>query len=325
MLNVSMLSVLQAKKRIEHEVLKTPLLPSPILSERVGANVWLKLENLQKTGSFKLRGATNKIFSLTEEELARGVITASSGNHAQGVAYAAKRKGVTALIVVPKTAPETKLEGIQRYGADMVVFGDNYNEAEAHAYKLAEDTGRTFVHACEDEKIISGQGTVALEALLEEPDFDAIVVPAGGGGLIYGIATAAKALNPAIEVIGIQTHASPPWYYSFKEAKLVDVEYSDSLADGLHGSISQGNLDLALKIVDDFILVEEEQVADAMFWLAKEHHYMVEGSGAVGIAAMLHGHLPDLKGKKVLIIVSGSNVDVAKLGNIIGSYSECNK
>ncbi|MDF2680104.1 MAG: serine/threonine dehydratase [Brevibacillus sp.] len=155
-----------------------------------------------------------------------------------------------------------------------------YNEAEAHAYKLAEETGRTFVHACEDEEIISGQGTVALEALLEEPDFDAIVVPAGGGGLIYGIATVAKALNPVIEVIGIQTHASPPWYYSFKEAKLVDVEYSDSLADGLHGSISQGNLDLALKIVDDFILVEEEQVADAMYWLAKEHHYMVEGSGA---------------------------------------------
>lgn len=321
MLNVSMLSVLQAKKRIEHEVVKTPLIPSAVLSAHVGADIWLKLENLQKTGSFKLRGALNKLASLTEEELTRGVITASAGNHAQGVAYAASLKGVSALIVVPKTAPETKRAGIQRYGAELVVHGDNYDEAEAHAYKLAEETGRTFVHAFEDNEIISGQGTVALEALLEEPDFDAIVVPAGGGGLICGIATAAKALNPAIEVIGIQTHASPPWYYSFKEGRLADVEYSDSLADGLHGGISQGNLDLALKIVDNFILVEEEQVAHAMYWLAKEHHYMVEGSGAVGIAALLHGHLPHLKGKKVLTVVSGSNVDAAKLGKIINSYS----
>ncbi|MFM1651054.1 threonine/serine dehydratase [Brevibacillus sp. B_LB10_24] len=321
MLNVSMLSILQAKKRIEHEVVKTPLISSAALSAHVGAEVWLKLENLQKTGSFKLRGALNKLSSLSAEELERGVITASAGNHAQGVAYASSLKNVSALIVVPKTAPETKRAGIQRYGAELVVHGDNYDEAEAHAYRLAEETGRTFVHAFEDNEIISGQGTVALEALLAEPDFDAIVVPAGGGGLICGIATAAKALNPAIEVIGIQTHASPPWYYSFKAGKLADVEYSDSLADGLHGGISQGNLDLALKIVDSFVLVEEEQVAHAMYWMAKEHHHMVEGSGAVGIAALLHGHLPHLKGKKVLNIVSGSNVDAAKLGKIISRYS----
>lgn len=321
MLNVSMLSILQAKKRIEHEIVKTPLMKSDALSLHVGSEVWLKLENLQKTGSFKLRGALNKISSLSKEELGRGVITASAGNHAQGVAYAASLTGVSALIVVPKTAPETKRAGIQRYGAELVVHGDNYDEAEAYAYRLAEETGRTFVHAFEDNEIIAGQGTVALEALLEQPDFDAIVVPAGGGGLICGIAVAAKALNPAIEVIGIQTHASPPWYYSFKERRLADVTYSDSLADGLHGGISQGNLDLALTIVDQFVLVEEEQVAHAMYWLAKEHHYMVEGSGAVGVAALLHGHLPHLKGKKVLNIVSGSNVDAAKLGKIINSYS----
>lgn len=321
MLNVSMLSVLQAKKRIEHEIVKTPLMKSDALSLHVGSEVWLKLENLQKTGSFKLRGALNKISSLSKEELGRGVITASAGNHAQGVAYAASLTEVSALIVVPKTAPETKRAGIQRYGAELVVHGDNYDEAEAYAYRLAEETGRTFVHAFEDNEIIAGQGTVALEALLEQPDFDAIVVPAGGGGLICGIAVAAKALNPAIEVIGIQTHASPPWYYSFKERRLADVTYSDSLADGLHGGISQGNLDLALTIVDQFVLVEEEQVAHAMYWLAKEHHYMVEGSGAVGVAALLHGHLPHLKGKKVLNIVSGSNVDAAKLGKIINSYT----
>lgn len=321
MLNVSMRNVLQAKKRIENEIVKTPLILSGSLSQHVGSEVWLKLENLQKTGSFKLRGALNKISSLSSAELERGVITASAGNHAQGVAYAASLAGVSALIVVPKTAPETKRAGIERYGAKLVIHGDNYDEAEAHAYRLAEETGRTFVHAFEDNEIIAGQGTVALEALLEQPDFDAIVVPAGGGGLICGIAVAAKALHPSIEVIGIQTHASPPWYYSFKERRLAEVAYSDSLADGLHGGISQGNLDLALKIVDQFVLVEEEQVAHAMYWMAKEHHYMVEGSGAVGIAALLHGHLPHLKGKKILNIVSGSNVDAAKLGKIISSYT----
>ncbi|MCK9910642.1 threonine/serine dehydratase, partial [Microbacteriaceae bacterium K1510] len=240
---------------------------------------------------------------MSEAELQAGVITASAGNHAMGVAYAASLKGISALIVVPKTAPETKKEGIKRYGAELVVYGDNYDEAEAHAYQLAKEIGRTFVHAFEDNEIIAGQGTVGLEALLEEPDFDAIVVPAGGGGLICGIAIAAKAINPEIKVFGIQTHASPPWYYSFREGKLADVEYSDSLADGLHGGISQGNLDLALKIVDDFILVEETEVAKAMYWMAKEHHYMVEGSGAVGIAALQNNYLPQLKGKKVLNVV----------------------
>jgi threonine dehydratase len=203
----------------------------------------------------------------------------------------------------------------------LVEHGDNYDEAEDYAYRLAKETGRTFVHAFEANEIIAGQGTVGLEALMEEPDFDIILVPAGGGGLICGIAIAAKAINPAVKVIGIQTHASPPWYYSFRAGKLVDVEYSDSLADGLHGGITQGNLELAFKMVDDFILVEEEQVAHAMYWMAKEHHHMIEGSGAVGLAALLQGHLPDLKGKKVLTIVSGGNVDAGKLAKIIKNYA----
>lgn len=317
MLQVSFFDIVQAHKRIGGEVVKTPLVRSEMLAKQTGADVWFKLESLQKTGSFKLRGALNKIASLSEAELKSGVITASAGNHAQGVAYAASLKGVSALIVVPKTAPETKKAGIKRYGAELVVHGDSYDEAEQHAYQLAKETGRTFVHAFEDNEIIAGQGTVGLEALLEEPDFDTILVPAGGGGLICGIAIAAKTINPAVKVIGIQTHASPPWYYSFKAGKLVDVEYSDSLADGLHGGITQGNLDLALQIVDDIILVEEEQVAQAMYWMAKQHHYMIEGSGAVGIAALLNGYLPDLAGKKVLTIVSGSNVDAGKLAKII--------
>lgn len=321
MLSVSFFDVVKAHKHLSGQIVQTPLIQSAALSSLSGADVWMKLESQQKTGSFKVRGAWNKIASLTEEELAHGVITASAGNHAQGVAYAASQKGVSALIVVPKTAPETKKAGIRRYGAELVVHGDSYDEAESYAYLLAKETGRTFVHAFEDNEIIAGQGTVGLEAMLEEPDFDAILVPAGGGGLICGVALAAKAINPAVRVIGIQTHASPPWYYSFREKKLADVEYSDSLADGLHGGISQGNLDLALAIVDDFLLVEEEHVASAMYWMAKEHHLMVEGSGAVGIAALMQGVVPDLAGQKVLCIVSGSNVDASKLAGIIGRYS----
>lgn len=320
MLQISFRDIVKAHKRVASEIVKTPLIQSLPLSNLAEAEVWLKLECLQKTGSFKLRGSLNKIASLTEAELQAGVITASAGNHAQGVAYASSLKGISALIVVPKTAPETKKAGIKRYGAELVVYGDNYDEAEAHAYLLAKETGRTFVHAFEDNEIIAGQGTVALEALLEEPDFDAIVVPAGGGGLICGIAIAAKAINPDIKVYGIQTHASPPWYYSFRQGRLADVEYSDSLADGLHGGISQGNLDLALNIVDDFLLVEEAEVAKAMYWMAKEHHYMVEGSGAVGIAALQNGYFPQLKGKKVLTIISGSNVDAGKLAKIIKEH-----
>jgi threonine dehydratase len=320
-LSVSFLDIVKAHKNLKGQVIHTPLISSPALSAIADADVWMKLECHQKTGSFKARGALNKIASLTEAELARGVITASAGNHAQGVAYAASLRGVSALIVVPKTAPETKKAGIKRYGAELVVYGDSYDDAESHAYELTKETGRTFVHAFEDNEIIAGQGTAALEALLEEPDFDVILVPAGGGGLICGAALAAKAINPDVQVIGIQTHASPPWYYSFREKQLAEVVYSDSLADGLHGGITQGNLDLALQIVDDFLLVEEEHVAQAMSWLAKEHHLMVEGSGAVGIAALMQGTVPDLAGKKVLTIVSGSNVDARKLAEIIGKHA----
>ena len=321
MLEVSLYDVIKAKTNIKEQINPTPLLPSSLLSDHTGAEVWVKVEALQKTGSFKLRGAFTKLYSLTPEERANGVITASAEKSCPGVAYASSHLNISALIVVPKNAPETKKAGIKRYGAELVVFGENYDEAEAHAYELAEKTGRTFVHAFEDEKIIAGQGTVGLEMMLEHPDFDVLLVPAGGGGLICGVATVAKAINPAIQIIGIQSHASPPWYYSFQEKKLAEVTYLDSLADGLHGGISQGNLDLALKLVDDFILVEEEEIAQAMYWLAKEHHWMIEGSGAVGVAALLHGNL-DLAGKKVGTILSGSNVDATKLAKIIEKYAQ---
>jgi threonine dehydratase len=274
------------------------------------------MENLQKTGSFKPRGALNKIFSLHTDEKQNGVITASAGNHAQGVALAANLVGTSALIVVPEKAPETKKEGIRQLGAELVIHGSNYDEAEDYANQLAETTGRTYIHAYEDPYIIAGQGTVGLEALLDHPDFDIILVPSGGGGLICGVAVVAKTINPKIKVIGVQSHASPPWYYSFKEKRMVDVEYKDSLADGLHGAIGEENLKLALKYVDDFVLVEEKEIAEAMCWMATQHHYMIEGSAAVGIAALLYNRV-DVSGKKVLNIITGGNVDAKRLATLL--------
>ncbi|WP_408011464.1 threonine/serine dehydratase [Pseudalkalibacillus sp. A8] len=315
-LNVTFQDVLKANRRLKGRVNETPLIHSTILSKEVDSEVWFKMESLQKTGSFKVRGALNKLDSLTEDQLQKGVITASAGNHAQGLAYASSLKNASAKIVVPETTPETKRQGIVRLGAELIVYGANYDAAEEYALQVAKETGLVFVNAFEDDDIIAGQGTSALEAFLEEPDFDAVIVPAGGGGLICGVALVAKAVNPEIKVIGVQTHASPPWYYSFKAEKLVQVEYQDSLAEGLHGGITQGNLDLALKIVDDFVLVEEESVANAMHWMAKDHHYMTEGSGVVGVAALRDGLLPELKGKKVLTIITGSNVDFTKLTEV---------
>lgn len=320
MLNVTLQDIIRAKSKIGAHISATPLLPSPALANKTEADVWLKVEALQTTGSFKLRGALHKLFSLSTTERERGVITASAGNHAQGIAYAAKQLGISALIVVPSTTPQTKKAGIHRHGAQLVEFGDTYDEAEEHAYALAEETGRTFVHAYEDEQLIAGQGTVGLELLQEKPDIDTLLVPAGGGGLICGVAVAAKAINPSIRVIGVQSHASPPWYYSFKEKKMAEVTYLDSLAEGLHGSIGEQNLELVLQVVDDFILVEESEIAQAMAWLAKEHHLMIEGSGAVGVAALLGGHV-DVKGQQVAAILTGGNVDAEKLAKIILKYA----
>ncbi|MGM8363905.1 threonine ammonia-lyase [Virgibacillus sp. W0181] len=321
-LKVTFQDVLIAGKRLKGRVNETPLIYSDILSKDVGTDVWLKMEGLQKTGSFKARGALNKLDSLSDEEMQKGVVTASAGNHAQGLSYAAGLKNISAKIVVPENTPATKREGIKRLGGDLEVYGATYDEAEEHAHKLAEETGRVFVNAFEDDYIIAGQGTSGLEAFLQEPDFDAVVVPAGGGGLLCGVALVAKAINPSIKVIGVQTHASPPWYYSFKAGELVDVEYKDSYAEGLHGGISQGNLDLVLNIVDDFVLVEEESVAKAVHWMAKEHHHIIEGSGAAGIAAFQEGVLDDLKGKKVLTLVTGSNLDVNRLAQFTEKYDD---
>lgn len=317
MLHATIQDVIKASNRLKGRINQTPLIYSDFLSRKTKADVYIKMEALQQTGSFKVRGALNKIDSLTAEELRRGVVTASAGNHAQAVAYASSLKGISAKIVVPSSTPQTKLDGIKRYGGELTVYGEQYDDAEEFALKIAQETGRVFVNAFEDDLVVAGQGTVGLEAFLEVPDFDIVLVPAGGGGLLCGVAIVAKAINPQCKVIGVQTHASPPWYYSFKAGKLVDVEYLSSYAEGLHGGITQGNFDLAKGIVDDFILVEEEDVAKAIYNMAKQDHYMLEGSAVVGITALQEGLIPDIEGKKILTIATGGNVD---LGRVVQFY-----
>lgn len=318
MIDVNLHDVLLAHKRIAGSVTSTPLLYSDKMSELRGAQVWMKMESVQRTGSFKIRGASNRLLALTPAERERGVITTSSGNFALGLGMAARTAKVDAMVVVPNSTPETKLESIRRLGVQLVIHGANYDVAYAHAKEIALATGRTYVSSYADPWVVAGQGTVALEAFLAEPDFDLVLVPVGGGGLLSGVAMVAKSLKPGVKVIGVQTEASDPWLHSFRQRKIVEVEYGETLADGLLGEAGAANLGMVLRYVDDILVVKESEVAEAMHWMIKYQHQIVEGSAAVGVAALLH-HLPELGGAKVLNIVTGSNVDASRIAKILHS------
>ena len=319
MIDVNLHDVLVAQKRIAGSVINTPLLYSDKMSELRGAQVWMKMESAQRTGSFKIRGASNRLLALTPAERQRGVITTSSGNFALGLGMAARAAKVDAIVVVPTSTPETKLESIRRLGVQLVIHGANYDIAYAHAKEIALDTGRTYVSSYADPWVVAGQGTVALEAFLAEPDFDLLLVPVGGGGLLSGVAMVAKSLKPGVKVIGVQTEASAPWLHSFRQRRIVEVEYGETLADGLLGEAGAANLGMVLRYVDDILVVKESEVAEAMHWMIKYQHQIVEGSAAVGVAAMLH-HLPELGGLKVLNIVTGSNVDASRIAQILHPF-----
>ena len=316
-LDITLGDVLEASVRVAPYVRTTPVAESPWLSEVTGAHVFLKLENLQVTGSFKARGAVSKLLFLTSSERSRGVIAASAGNHAQGVAYAAARLGISALIVIPEGTPATKMAGIRRYGAELRIVGANYDESEAFAWALAASTGRVMVHAFEDAAVVAGQGTVALETLLWDPAWDSVLVPAGGGGLIAGMGTVVKAIRPAASVIGVQSEASPAWYESFRAGHVVGVEYRPTLAEGLLGGIGRRNFALVRRVADRMELVNESAIAQAMAGLAQEHHLMVEGSGAVGVAALLSGVVRPARASRILVVISGGNVDAKRLARLI--------
>jgi threonine dehydratase len=308
----------EAKTRIEDVVVETPLAYAPYLSEITGINIYLKKENLQVTGAFKIRGAYNKIASLTQEERAHGVVAASAGNHAQGVALSAQKFGIKAVIVMPESTPLTKINGVKHYGAEVILAGSNYDEAYAYALEYGKKNNLTFVHPFEDEEVIAGQGTVGLEILQKCDAPDAVVVPIGGGGLIAGVATAIKELHPQTKVIGVSASGAPAFKESYEQKKPVDSLNVRTIADGIAvRDTSPVTLEYALKNVDEVLSVDDEEIASAILYLLEKQKLVVEGAGAVGVAAALHHKLDDLKGKNVVIVLSGGNMDVTLLSVII--------
>lgn len=321
-INPKITDVLKAHKFLRDKVRHTPTEYSYPLSDMAGAPVYLKLENDQLCGSFKLRGALYKMSSLNETERAAGVVTCSSGNHGQGVALAASKLKIKTKIFVPNVCPNTKKQAIKRRGGDYVeltVSDGNYDFAEHSAQCYAKEHNAVYVSSFEDADVIAGQGTAAFEMLTDEPDIDLILVPAGGGGLLNGTAIAAKALNPDAEIWGVQSEASNPWVASWPDGRVKDVEYYDTLADGLAGYIPQSMLDLAKLRVSGIYEVTEEEIAKAIVFMHREHRLVVEGAGAAGIAALLAGKA-ETKGRTVGVIVSGGNIDEDTLKTLLEKY-----
>ena len=308
-------SIQDAAARLRGQVLDTPCVESQTLSQIVGAQVFLKFENLQFTASFKERGACNKLAQLTPEERARGVVAMSAGNHAQGVAYHAQRLGLRAVIVMPRFTPGVKVERTRGFGAEVVLHGDTLEEARQHAYALADAQGLTFVHPYDDEAIAAGQGTLALEMLAAQPDLDTLVISVGGGGLIAGVATAAKALKPDIEVIGVQTTRFPSMVNAVQGTQhpMGASTIAEGIAVGTPGRITQ---EVVARLVDDLLLVDEGDIEQAVLMLLEIEKTLVEGAGAVGLAALVR-YPERFKGKKVGLVLSGGNIDPLLLAAII--------
>ena len=307
--------VVAAAELISAHVVDTPCLHSRTLSEIVGAEVWLKFENLQFTSSFKERGALVKLVSLGPEERRRGVIAASAGNHAQGVAYHARRLEIPCVIVMPRFTPSIKIERTRALGAEVLLAGEGFDEAKAHALELAPSLGLEFIHPYDDEHVIAGQGTVALEMLRVQPDLDALLVPVGGGGLIAGMAVVAKDMKPGIEVIGIQSARFPGVYCALKCA--APTFGTSSIADGIAvrepGTLS---LELIRARVDDVLLVEEPDIEQAIVMLLEVEKTVVEGAGAAGLAALLR-HPTRFSGRKVGVVLTGGNIEPLTLASIM--------
>jgi threonine dehydratase len=313
--------ILQARQHLHGIVRQTPFERSATLSDQTDMEVYLKAECLQRTGSFKLRGAYHKIASLSSEEKTRGIVTSSAGNHAQGVGFAATRFNIPGRIYVPETIPRNKLEAIQRYRVEVVIEGKLYDTAHAAALADAEKSGRIFIPAFDDRLIMAGHGTLGLEMLEEISDLDAVIVPVGGGGLIAGVATAAKKINPAIQVIGCQSSASCAMARSLDENRpYITFPSKETIAEGLEGGISEITFNLGRRLIDRMVLVEEDEIRFAIRFLLEHHRLVVEGSGAVGVAALLHNRWSDPK-RKVGVVLSGGNLDYRLLRQIIADFS----
>ena len=307
----------EAKQRLDGIITNTPIAYAPILSKNAQADIYLKKENLQLTGSFKLRGAFNKIAKLTQEERARGVVAASAGNHAQGLAFSAKHFGSVATIVMPEATPLLKVNGVKSHGANVVLHGNNYDEAYKYAQDLVTKENKIFIHPFADDDVIAGQGTLALEILEDVENIDTVIVPIGGGGLISGMATAIRHINPDIKIIGVVSSGANAMKNSFEAKKQINSKSVKTIADGIAvRDVTPKMLEYILELVDEVIEVDDTEIAAAILFLLEKHKLVVEGAGATGVAAVMHNKL-DLKGKKVALPLSGGNIDVTMLAQII--------
>lgn len=309
--------IIEAKKRLAAVVQRKPLEFSTTFSAMTGGKVYLKCENMQKTGSFKVRGAYNKIAKLHEEGSLKAIVASSAGNHAQGCAFAAAAMGVSATICMPKTTPIAKIVATEGYGAKVELYGDYYDDSYRRAREIEQTTGAAFIHPFDDEDVIAGQGTIGLEMLEDVADLDIVIVPAGGGGLLSGVACAVKAINPKVAVIGVQAEGAPAIAMSFKEKKHINLDYIHTIADGIAvknpGDVTMELID---SYVDDVMTVSDGEIASAIIHLIERTKMIVEPAGAASLALILSGKL-NVKGKKVACLLSGGNIDVSTIGKII--------
>lgn len=310
--------ILAARERITDGVVRTPLVPALALADRLPAGVHLKLENAQRTGSFKDRGALNRLLALSAEERSRGIVTASAGNHAQAVAYHGRRLGIPVSVVMPEHTPLVKVANTAGFGAAVHFHGETLSESMVEARRIEAEDRRTLVHAFDDERVIAGQGTIGLELLEQLPQLTAVVVPIGGGGLIAGIAVAIRAARPDVRIYGVEASAAASAAASRREGRVVQIESSETIADGIAVKrIGDLTFPLIEQHVDDIVAVDEPAIAAAVHLLLEREKTLAEGAAAVPLAAMLEGKLPLRREDVVAVIVSGGNIDVSLLGRII--------
>lgn len=315
---VNLNKIIQAKRTIDGFVAKTPFGLAPKLSKIANAQIYLKKENLQITGAYKVRGAFNKIAHLTKAQKQCGVVAASAGNHAQGVAISARHFGVRAVIIMPEAAPLSKVVGTKALGAEVILKGNNFDEAYAYSLEFAKENGMSFIHPFDDELVQAGQGTIALEMLDEVSDLDYIVLPVGGGGLISGAASCAKQINPNIKIIGVGASGAPAMYESFHKKKQCNSSSVRTIADGIAvRDASKITLSHILESVDEMVQVNDEEIANAILYLLEQQKVVVEGAGAVGVAAILEKKFKYKKDAKIGVVLSGGNIDVQMLNIII--------
>jgi threonine dehydratase len=314
---INLKNIQQASQNLKDVVINTPLAYAPILSNKLNSTIYLKKENLQLTGSFKLRGAFNKIATLTQAEKDKGVVAASAGNHAQGVGFSAKYFNCEATIFMPEATPLTKVNGVKSHGANVILHGANYDEAYDEAIKYSAKNDKTYVHPFEDDKVICGQATIAVEILEQLDDIDMIIIPIGGGGLIAGIASYIKATKPNIKIIGVVASGAKSMKESYEKKSAIDSLSVKTIADGIAvRDTSSKMLDLVMNYVDEVVEVNDQEIASAILFLLEQQKLVVEGAGAVGIASMMHKKI-DIENKKVVTVLSGGNIDVTMLAQII--------